>query len=551
MRETASIFTIAAGCIFCAQVSGSEEMVTVQEEFLQVAGLPSNPQDIVWERLPLLKSRRVKVFEGEEGISAFNHHPTIAWHDGRFFAAWSNGDIDEDASGQRVLYSTSENGRDWTEAAKLAEGISGKAYTPCGFWIREGEVFALAALRNARDSDLPDSKDNPLITYRWRKKDSVFEYDRVIAENFFANDAPRMGPDGRWLMIGKPGGGEASSRNRKRIARGGVRSMDDWSFAPLSQAEVAHDTFWYVLPNGHMMVMEGIGHVPDRFLIRMISVDGGESWSEPVVTNFPEADSRLLGLRLSTGHYVLLSNPNPWRYRVPISIAVSKDGLVYDRMANVRVEQTNKKYSGHAKAPGYQYVRAVERDGRLWVIYSVNKEDVEISVVPLEEIERLYSSEQVYPQRGYGPEIVIDNGDKGFETDRLWPKDSVAGGQYGPDYAYLPATARGWASWTPEIRESGRYHVYIRWATIRFSQRSPMEDIVPVEIEHPGGIDTTTVDQTRYGGAWIFLGAYKLIGGEKIQVKVLAGGDGITVADAVKFVKTPGKSETKVGREQR
>jgi hypothetical protein len=554
VRATDSIFSIAIGFACCALVlSGSEGAVGAQEAFLRVAGFPSDPEDIVWENLPLLDSTRVEVFKGEENLSAFNHHPTIAWHDGIFFAAWSNGDRDEDASGQRVLYATSEDGRVWTEPRKLAEGIPGRAYTPCGFWIREGEVFALAALRNSRDG-APGADDNPLIAYRWSKKDSVFEYDRVMAGDFFAVDAPRMSPDGQWLMIGKSGGGDASSRARKRVAKGGVRSVDDWSFGPLSTPVVAHDTFWYLLPKGQLLAIEAKGRVLDRRLVRIDSVDGGDSWLEPVGTNFPDADSRLCGLRLSTGRYVLLNNPNPARYRVPLSLAVSKNGLVYDRMANVRVEQTNKRYSGHAKAPGYQYVRAVEQGGRLWVIYSVNKEDVEISVVSLEEIERLYASEQVYPQREPGLEIVIDNSDEGFETDRVWPTESVAAGQYGPDYAFLPPAAAtgevtgGWATWTTEIRSSGMYRIYLRWATIGFSQRSPMEHIVPVEIRHPGGTDRTTVDHTRYGGDWIFLGAYQLNAGENVEVKILAEGNGITVADAVKFVKTVEASGAKDAR---
>src|SRR5688572_3632908 len=80
---------------------------------LEVAGLPSEPTAIVWERLPLLRSERVALFTGVEKVNAFNHHPTLVWHAGRFLAAWSNGAKDEDASGQRIFYATSQDGREW------------------------------------------------------------------------------------------------------------------------------------------------------------------------------------------------------------------------------------------------------------------------------------------------------------------------------------------------------------------------------------------------------------------------------------------------------
>ena len=64
-----------------------------------------------------------------------------------------------------------------------------------------------------------------------------------------------------------------------------------------------------------------------------------------------------------------------------------------------------------------------------------------------------------------------------------------------------------------------------------------MEDIAPVEILHSGGRARTTVDQTRYGGTWVCLGEYPLLKDAPLEVKITGGGDGITVADAIKLVR--------------
>ena len=123
--------------------------------------------------------------------------------------------------------------------------------------------------------------------------------------------------------------------------------------------------------------------------MRCYSADSGVTWTEPVVTDFPEAGARHHGLRLSNGLYALLVNPNPAR-RIPFSIAVSKDGLVYDRIANVRAEPTQARNAGRAKGPGYHYMRGFEHDGQLWTIYSVNKEDIAVTIIPMTEFEALY-----------------------------------------------------------------------------------------------------------------------------------------------------------------
>lgn len=92
---------------------------------------------------------------------------------------------------------------------------------------------------------------------------------------------------------------------------------------------------------------------------------------------------------MSNGVYALLVNPNP-ENRIPFSIATSKDGLVYDRIANVRSEETSARQEGRAKSKGYHYMRGFEHEGNLYTIYSTNKEDIEVTIVPLSELEALY-----------------------------------------------------------------------------------------------------------------------------------------------------------------
>jgi predicted neuraminidase len=57
----------------------------------------------------------------------------------------------------------------------------------------------------------------------------------------------------------------------------------------------------------------------------------GRTWSTPQKTNFPDATSKISGLRLRDGRYVLISNPNP-KKRDPLTLSISDDGLVFTKM---------------------------------------------------------------------------------------------------------------------------------------------------------------------------------------------------------------------------
>jgi hypothetical protein len=141
--------------------------------------------------------------------------------------------------------------------------------------------------------------------------------------------------------------------------------------------------------------------------------------------------------------------------------------------------------------------------------------------------------------------ITVDNQDSGFSTDpggwetgmQIMAKRK---GFFGEDYAY---TGEGslfepkWARWTPDIEEDGDYHIYIR-----YSVGVAGAEYVPVEIVSNGGKDRFrkfTYDQRNpvYDNEWISLGRYHLSAGSNNYVKLYASGAGITVADAVKFVR--------------
>lgn len=131
-----------------------------------------------------------------------------------------------------------------------------------------------------------------------------------------------------------------------------------------------------------------IGLFKSRMTI--ITKDGGKTWSEPSPSaSFKYGGAKIWGQKLDSDQYALVYNPTDNKNRHPLGVASSDDGLNFDNLSLVHGEVPIKRYWGIEKRPGPQYVRGIsEGNGNppgndLWVVYSVSKEDIWISKIPV------------------------------------------------------------------------------------------------------------------------------------------------------------------------
>ena len=118
--------------------------------------------------------------------------------------------------------------------------------------------------------------------------------------------------------------------------------------------------------------------------------DGGKTWEKPFrAETLTYGGAKIWGQKLDNGQYALVYNPTDNSNRHPLCVAVGDDGLNFNNLAVVHGEVPVKRYWGIEKRPGPQYVRGiVEGNGNppgddLWVVYSVSKEDIWISRIPV------------------------------------------------------------------------------------------------------------------------------------------------------------------------
>lgn len=138
---------------------------------------------------------------------------------------------------------------------------------------------------------------------------------------------------------------------------------------------------YYQLPDGRTV---GFWKVA----LTSISADKGKTWLyNPVrAPRFVNSNAKIWGQRTADGKYVTVYNPSEFRW--PLALSVSDDGLNYKNLLLVNGEITSMRYGGNYKSYGPQYVRGLEAgaqspDGNCWVTYSMNKEDIWVSSIPV------------------------------------------------------------------------------------------------------------------------------------------------------------------------
>ncbi len=354
--------------------------------------VPPNPHTIDFERLPRVPAQHIVVSDvsARKGV---NQHNYVIHHAGRFWVMWSDGPRVEDMGGQIVKYSTSADGVSWGAPKPLTayppntppgsphyntRDKEGLRYISRGFWVRNGELLALVSLDEAAGFFGPSLA---LRAFRWREAGEKWEDIGVVRQDGINNFAPEKLATGEWAMINRRHDYKDTGVD---FLIGGVRALDDWKSVPVVTGAggditlKAEEPIWYALPDGNLVALFR-DNGKSGYIFRAFSTDNGRTWSTPVVTDFPDARSKLHAIRLRDGRYVLVSNSNP-KKRDPLTLAISDDGLVFDRLFYV------------VGGRHVDYPHVMEHDGYLYIAHSGAKMSVEIERVRIADLAGLRNS---------------------------------------------------------------------------------------------------------------------------------------------------------------
>jgi hypothetical protein len=330
----------------------------------------------------------VTVFSPSDTTDHYGNGVFMTGFKGWLYCQWQSSSDDEDSPDTWVAYSRSRDGTDWTAPMILAPGLD-EGYRSSGGWWVAGDT--LVAYINVWPSSVtPRGGYTEYLTsidgIQWSEPKSLPMADGAPLEGIFEQD-PHALPDGRII-------GAAHFQPGLLVAPiytddpSGVRG---WTRAHLPNLDYSGantremEPSWFLRSDGAVvMVFRDQNSTFCR--LASVSFDRGENWSTPVLTDMPDSRSKQSAGNLPDGTAFQVGNPVDSKVRIPLVVSVSKEGQLFDKAFVLRRGGNNlqaQRYTGTSKTIGYSYPKSMVWEGRLYVSYATNKEDVEYTSVPL------------------------------------------------------------------------------------------------------------------------------------------------------------------------
>lgn len=343
-------------------------------------------------------SRDVPEITDKKGFT-YHHHVDMACWKGRLYVGWNSCEKDEDIWPSRELYSTSADGAAWDAPREMFPMGSSTCLRMYFYLGKNGHMLVIAGLR-ANTSKTNEDTKSALIVREVRD-------DHTLGD-VFTLQAP-TGDVKHPKMFDRSGDEEFIAACRQLLAdrvfleqqdRGrllGARRMK-WHDASAwpggkvpgdSDKWVAGKAFsFYRRPDGILVGVSKMGWTTT-------SRDDGNTWEQPVVPpTLVTGKAKVWSQRTRDGRYALVYNPST-RQRFPLIVVSGDDGIRFRDMRIVQGELPRQRYEGADRSVGPQYIRGVsptwsndgsrdQLDGNaMWLVYSMSKEDIWVSRVPL------------------------------------------------------------------------------------------------------------------------------------------------------------------------
>ena len=341
-----------------------------------------------------------------EGLGwTYNHAPMLAWYHGRYYVEYLSNPVNEHDAVGHTLMASSADGVTWSKPQVIFPSIevpldcyrgrrseSMPASTPTcahqrmGFYCTLNGVMLVTCFygiaydhRYASPCDgwgvgravrrlFPDGSLGDIYFLIYNEAAGYTEAN-VPAWTHFENS-----PDGEFVSACR----ELLS-NRRVVNQMYEEQQKDPVLFPVRLGKAP---CFYTALDGRTVTLFKLG-------LSMVTEEN-ESFGEIVANpDIKTATGKVWGQKTSDGGYALIYNPTPdGQHRWPLAIVRGDDGYNYAHMRAVTGDIAPARYGGRDKNPGPQYMRGIiegnpKPEGVLPVVYSVNKEDIWISLIPL------------------------------------------------------------------------------------------------------------------------------------------------------------------------
>jgi len=331
----------------------------------------------------------------------YNHAPMLAYWNNKFYVEYLSDKVGESIPPGQTLLQSSADGYTWTKPDvifpiyRIADGTTKEGRTDVakdldavmhqrmGFYVSTKNVFLVLGFYAISF----DAKDDPNDGHGIGRAVREIQADGKYGPIYFIHYNPGYTEKNTKYPY------FINSKNKAFVAAckellANKLMTQQWNEEadrkdPLITLQKQYKAFsYYHLPDGRVVGLW-------KNALTAISTDNGKSWPESAfrAPGFVNSNAKIWGQKTADGNYATVYNPS--EYRWPLAISTSKNGLDYTNLLLINGEITPMRYGGNYKSYGPQYVRGIiegngkPADGKLWVTYSMNKEDIWVSSVPL------------------------------------------------------------------------------------------------------------------------------------------------------------------------
>ncbi|SCL28273.1 Chitinase A, N-terminal domain [Micromonospora pallida] len=504
LRTSLRTATLTALAVLATAAVPAPSFAATEPPLQVIAGLVDTTDPVAVGLPRAANAETITVAAPGDDDLKFNHGVVLMPFKNRLYAQWQSSAKDEDAPDTIVVYATSEDGTNWSASAPLTAPRT-DGYTSSGGWWTDGET--LVAYLNVWPSALtPRGGYTEYVTstdgVRWSSPKRVLGADGQPVDGIIEQDVKAL-PDGRILTAFhvQPGLFVKPYYTDDPLGVSGWKQGQFTNQPNNSGMSRELEPSWYQRADGSIvMVFRDQGGNTFRKLAA-VSTDNGETWSDSVVTNVPDGRTKQSAGNLPDGTAYLVGNPTGTRNRYPLSVLVSADGVTFDVAYNLRTAEDLQplRYVGLYKNLGYSYPKSIVWKDHLYVAYATNKEDVQISRLPVADIS-LRDDAATVPGQGVlshdnGRDTGLQDGDytvtmnlwwgqnassvRLYENGKLVASRALAYRGVGPQSIAIPVTGRpnGTYVYTAELVNS-KGITATRPLTVKVTQAAPATPVL-------------------------------------------------------------------------
>ncbi len=372
-------------------VLATHKVPETPEPFVLWTG-PSIPSDVT--RIPFVDEvKHLTIHRAADDGYKFLHGAAIVQHNGVLFANWANSPVNENGPHETLQGRRShDGGTTWSDVEIIGPGFGGPERHSHGIlFVHKEELWTICArfglASSVEGKPFAEKKTDAgrrfpglkAEAYVWNEQTGRWQTRGIVMHNCWPYDEPVRMANGNFIT----GGQDKDGLPVVAISHGD--DLTKWDsvlvpYDPQLKPIYAETTVWSDGDRVTAVIRGGRG-------VAWVSTsdDFGRTWTKAAASNLPMPRAKAYLGKLSTGQLYLVSN---LKNRDTLAVSVSRPGEnTLSSIWRVRHgKSAAPRFPGNAKSKQWSYPYGYEHDGKLYIVYSVGKEECGLTIVPIESL---------------------------------------------------------------------------------------------------------------------------------------------------------------------